>query len=262
MKIVMIGAGNVATHLGRAMKASGFEVAQVWSRTMTSAEQLASVLGCTATNVISQVSVDADLYVISVKDDALPEIVQDLCPSRRKSMFVHTAGSVPMSCFEGYADRYGVLYPMQTFSKNKELDFKQVPVFLEASGDGVFSVLHEVAKSVSDSVYKLDGEGRKWLHLSAVFACNFSNYCYAVAAQLLQRVGVPFDVMLPLIDETARKAHVLTPVDAQTGPASRHDHDVMEKQQHMLRNDKLLSEIYRLMSAGIELNTENNKIEL
>lgn len=259
MKIVMIGAGNVATHLGKAFKESGFDVAQVWSRTKVSAMQLASALGCAATNDISQVCADADLYVVSVKDDALPAIVSELCPSRRKSMFVHTAGSVPMSCFEDYAKRYGVLYPMQTFTKDKKLDFRQIPIFLEASDNAVYGALQKIADSVSDHVYKLDGEGRKWLHLSAVFACNFSNFCYAVASRLLQRNGIPFDVMLPLVDETARKAHVMNPVDAQTGPASRHDHKVMERQMEMLRDDKILSEIYRLMSEGIERNAENKK---
>lgn len=258
----MIGAGNVATHLGQALVQSGFRVVQVWSRTAASASRLASVLGCAATNDMSQVSADADLYVISVKDDALQAVARELCPARRKSMFVHTAGSVPMSCFEGYADHYGVLYPMQTFSKDKDLDFKQIPVFIEASDETTFNALQRVSESVSNHVYKLDGEGRKWLHLSAVFACNFTNYCYAVASRLLQRNGIPFEVMLPLVDETARKAHVMSPIDAQTGPASRHDHAVMARQAAMLSADKELAEIYRLMSAGIEKNAENNKNKL
>lgn len=259
MKIVMVGAGNVATHLGKALAEVGHSVVQVWSRTMESASQLADALGCRATDDISEVELNADLYVISVKDDALQHVVQKLCPPRRTSLFAHTAGSVPMSCFEGYADNFGVMYPMQTFSKHKVLNFSEVPVFVEASDDVALRALQSVVESVSEHVYRLDGEGRKWLHLSAVFACNFANYCYSVASRLLEDNGIPFSVMLPLIDETARKVHELAPANAQTGPASRHDKAVMAKQLAMLSGDKNLSEIYRLMSAGIEQNAVDKK---
>lgn len=255
----MIGAGNVATHFGKALAEAGHSVVQVWSRTMESASQLAGILGCRATDRISDVEFGADLYVISVKDDALKHVVSELCSPRRTSLFVHTAGSVPMSCFKGYADRFGVLYPMQTFSKHKDLNFREVPIFVEASDDAALKTLLSVANSVSGHVYKLDGEGRKWLHLSAVFACNFTNYCYSVASRLLKDNGIPFSVMLPLVDETARKVHTLDPLDAQTGPASRHDHVVMENQLAMLSADRNLSEIYRLVSAGIEQNAMNKK---
>jgi predicted short-subunit dehydrogenase-like oxidoreductase (DUF2520 family) len=259
MKIVLIGAGNVATHLGQALVGAGYKVVQVWSRTAESAQMLAERLGCNAVTEISKVRNDADAYILSVVDDAIQKIVPELCQRREKSLFLHTAGSVSMSCFEGYASSFGVLYPMQTFSKNKQLNFKEIPVFVEASDEHSQAAILKLANSISDRVYLLDEEGRKWLHLSAVFACNFSNYCCAVAEKLLQKRDIPFDVMLPLFDETARKLHKLSPVAAQTGPASRNDVKVMERQAQLLADDNDLQAIYQLMSKGIIQNSENNK---
>ncbi len=254
MKTVLIGAGNVATHLGRAIKSAGMDVVQVWSRTSASARQLADMLGCGFTADIDEVVYDADLYIISVCDDALCGVVEKLCPSRRDAVFVHTAGSMSMECFGGYAHNYGVLYPMQTFSKAKEIDFRKVPVFIEASGSEVLDVLETFAAKISDNVYRLDGEGRKWLHLAAVFACNFSNYCCSVAYDMLQAHGIPFSVMLPLISETADKLSALTPHEAQTGPAARGDVKLQEEQVKLLACDNDLAQIYRLVSQGIMRN--------
>lgn len=254
MKTVLIGAGNVATHLGLAIKSAGMDVVQVWSRTLASASQLGEMLGCGFTADIDEVVHDADLFIISVTDDALPSVVQALCPSRRNAAFVHTAGSMPMECFCGYADFYGVLYPMQTFSKAKEIDFREVPVFVEASSDEVMHKIEAFAENLSDTVYRLDGEGRKWLHLAAVFACNFSNYCCSVAYDILQKRGIPFSVMMPLVAETAGKLFVLTPHEAQTGPAARGDVRLVEEQEKLLACDEKLAQIYRLMSQGIMRN--------
>lgn len=259
MKTILIGAGNVATHLGRALLDSGHEVMQVWSRTALSAQELAAKLGCDAVTDTGDVMPDADIYILSVADNAIPGIISELCPLHRNALFLHTAGSVSISCFEGYASSFGVLYPMQTFSKNKPLDFKEIPVFIEASDEQSLKKISALANSISNKVYILDGEGRKWLHLAAVFACNFSNYCCAVAEKLLQKKGLPFEVMLPLLDETTRKLHSLSPVAAQTGPASRRDSMVMALQTQLLADDKDLQEIYTLISKGIIRNSENNK---
>ena len=262
MKIALIGAGNVATHLGLALNEAGHEVIQVWSRTAASAQVLATKLGCDGTTYINNVRNDADIYIISVVDDAVAEIVPQLCPQRENALFVHTAGSVSMDSFKGYAKNYGVFYPMQTFSKDKELDFKEIPVFIEASNEESQKAVSALADSISDKVYLLDEEGRRWLHLAAVFACNFSNYCCTVAERLLQKSGIPFDVMLPLFDETANKLHKLSPMAAQTGPASRNDSKVMERQMEMLADDKELQDIYRLISKGIIINSKTvNKME-
>ena len=145
------------------------------------------------------------------------------------------------------ARRRGVLYPMQTFSKVRPVDFSEVSVFIESATDS--ALLESLAQSISRHVYHLDSEGRKHLHLAAVFACNFTNHCYDLSASLLQRYGIPFEVMLPLIDETARKVHNLTPREAQTGPAVRYDTSVIERQEALLTGSE--RDIYRLMSQSI-----------
>lgn len=254
MKIVLIGAGNLATHLGKALHAAGHDMVQVFSRTMQSAETLASLLDAEPLTDISQVRDDADVYIFSVKDSALEQLISQLCGGEKK-VFLHTAGSMPMSVFRGKALHYGVLYPMQTFSKRREVDFSIIPCFIEANDEFALKQIESLAGQISHRVYQLSSEDRKYLHLSAVFACNFANHCYAASQELLQQHGIPFDVMLPLIDETAAKVHGMTPKEAQTGPAVRYDENVIGKQIQLLENQPYFQKIYDSMSKSIhELN--------
>lgn len=257
MKIVLIGAGNLATHLGKALHAAGHDMVQVFSRTMQSAEALASLLDAEPLTDISQVRDDADVYIFSVKDSALEQLISQLCGGEKK-VFLHTAGSMPMSVFRGKALHYGVLYPMQTFSKQREVDFSIIPCFIEANDEFALKQIEGLAGQISHRVYQLSSEDRKYLHLSAVFACNFANHCYAASQKLLQQHGIPFDVMLPLIDETAAKVHGMTPKEAQTGPAVRYDENVIGKQIQLLENQPYFQKIYDCMSKSIhELESEN-----
>ena len=257
MKIVLIGAGNLATHLGKALHAAGHDMVQVFSRTMQSAETLASLLDAEPLTDISQVRDDADVYIFSVKDSALEQLISQLCGGEKK-VFLHTAGSMPMSVFREKALHYGVLYPMQTFSKQREVDFSIIPCFIEANDEFALKQIEGLAGQISHRVYQLSSEDRKYLHLSAVFACNFANHCYAASQELLQQHGIPFDVMLPLIDETAAKVHGMTPKDAQTGPAVRYDENVIGKQIRLLENQPYFQKIYDCMSKSIhELESEN-----
>lgn len=254
MKIVLIGAGNLATHLGKALHAAGHDMVQVFSRTMQSAETLASLLDAEPLTDMAQVRDDADVYIFSVKDSALEQLVSQLCGGEKK-VFLHTAGSMPMSVFRGKALHYGVLYPMQTFSKQREVDFSIIPCFIEANDEFALKQIESLAGQISHRVYQLSSEDRKYLHLSAVFACNFANHCYAASQELLQQHGIPFDVMLPLIDETAAKVHGMTPKEAQTGPAVRYDENVIGKQIQLLENQPYFQKIYDCMSKSIhELN--------
>lgn len=254
MKIVLIGAGNLATHLGKALHAAGHDMVQVFSRTMQSAETLASLLDAEPLTDISQVRDDADVYIFSVKDSALEQLISQLCGGEKK-VFLHTAGSMPMSVFRGKALHYGVLYPMQTFSKQREVDFSIIPCFIEANDEFALKQIEGLAGQISHRVFQLSSEDRKYLHLSAVFACNFANHCYAASQELLQQHGIPFDVMLPLIDETAAKVHGMTPKEAQTGPAVRYDENVIGKQIQLLENQPYFQKIYDCMSKSIhELN--------
>lgn len=199
----------------------------------------------------------ADVYIISVKDNALQEVIRQATKDREDQLFVHTAGSMPMDVFKGYTSRYGVLYPMQTFSKERMVDFSEIPLFLEASDAVTLATLRVLADSVSQHVYELSSEERKYLHLAAVFACNFANHCYALSAEALTHVHLPFDVMLPLIDETARKVHELHPLDAQTGPAVRYDENVIRMQSALIE-DPLMREIYERMSQSIHEKANNS----
>lgn len=251
MKIILIGAGNLATHLGKAIFAAGHDVVQVFSRTMQSATALASEVGAQPVSDISAVRADADLYVVSVKDSALAELIPALCKGKETKVFLHTAGSIPMDVFQGMALHYGVLYPMQTFSKQREVDFSQIPCFIEANDEHALQQIGDVAHQVSSRVYHLASEDRKYLHLSAVFACNFVNHCYALSQEILKDHGIPFDVMLPLIDETAAKVHELDPKEAQTGPAVRYDENVLRAQGALLKSNPQMKDIYDRMSMSI-----------
>lgn len=257
MKIVLIGAGNLATHLGKALHAAGHDMVQVFSRTMQSAETLASLLDAEPLTDMAQVRDDADVYIFSVKDSALEQLISQLCGGEKK-VFLHTAGSMPMSVFRGKTLHYGVLYPMQTFSKQREVDFSIIPCFIEANDEFALKQIEGLAGQISHRVFQLSSEDRKYLHLSAVFACNFANHCYAASQELLQQHGIPFDVMLPLIDETAAKVHGMTPKEAQTGPAVRYDENVIGKQIQLLENQPYFQKIYDCMSKSIhELESEN-----
>ena len=238
--VVFIGAGNLATNLAKALYYKGFRIVQVYSRTEESARALAEKVEADYTTDLQEISKDAKLYIVSLKDAAFVELLPQITEDKQKSLLVHTAGSIPMSVWEGHAERYGVFYPMQTFSKQREVDFQEVPFFIEA-----------IASTLSEKVYEADSEQRKSLHLAAVFICNFTNHMYALAADLLEKYNLPFEVMLPLIDETARKVHELAPRDAQTGPAVRYDENVMSNHLAMLVDSPALQEIYKLMSKSI-----------
>lgn len=194
---------------------------------------------------------DADVYVVAVKDAVLADVVRQLCKGRAARVFLHTAGSMPMQVFDGLAAHYGVFYPMQTFSKERSLDFSRIPIFLEGSDPVALGVARTLAESVSRQVVELSGEGRRRLHLAAVFACNFANHCYELASEVLQEQGLPFSVMQALVDETAAKVSELSPRQAQTGPAVRYDQNVMEAQLSLLADRPLAQQIYRLMSKSI-----------
>ena len=255
MRIVFIGAGRLATNLALALTKAGHDVVQVYSRTQESASELAGRLGTgvMATCQLNEVVRDADVYIVAVKDAVLASLIPELCKGREEAVFLHTAGSMPMALFEGYARHYGVFYPMQSFSKERLVDFRQLPIFIEGCDERTLTVAGSLAHSVSQEVRTLSSEDRRYLHLAAVFACNFTNHCYALAAQVLERHGLPFNVMLPLIDETAEKVHQMAPIKAQTGPAVRYDVNVIRAQMELLAEMPEAQRIYEQMSESIHL---------
>lgn len=252
LSIVFIGAGNLGSNLAKALFRRGGNIVQVYSRTEQSAASLAGAVNASYTTSLSEVVSDADLYIVSLKDGPFMQLLpQIVAGKRRDALFVHTAGSVPMNAWKGYVENYGVLYPLQTFSKQREVDFSELTIFLEASSSENLDLLKSLASRLSEHIRFADSEQRRRLHLAAVFACNFSNHMYTLASELVQRSGLPFEVLLPLIDETARKVHVLHPLQSQTGPAVRFDTNVIQAHLDMLKDTPDMQQIYELISKNI-----------
>lgn len=240
MRIALIGKGRVAGHLGSALMTAGHEVTLCGGRTR-----------------LVPVPEDAEAVIISVKDDAIPLVAQEFASS--SALVLHTSGSVPMDVIP--SQHRGVLYPMQTFSYDREVDFRRIPLFLETSMPEDMDRLDCLAHSISDICMPLDGEGRRTLHLAAVLCCNFVNHLYELSYEILERKGIPFKTLFPLMEETLAKVRELTPHEAQTGPALRWDQGVM--QNHMLMLDNPLhKEIYRLLSSSIhDTHSKDDKIQ-
>lgn len=251
MEIVFIGAGNLATQLSLAFQRAGHTVSQIYSRTEESASALALRLGCQCSTSFDEVRTDAQLYVISVRDAALQQVAEGLYASFMTrgfpdAVFVHTAGSMSLDLLP--MPRRGVFYPMQTFSKHRNVEFARIPVFVESATDE--EMLLALASDLSQCVYRLNGSQRKYLHVAAVFACNFTNHMYDLCSRILKEHDIPFDVMLPLIDETARKIHDISPHEAQTGPAVRYDENVINRHIKMLSTERM-KRIYQILSESI-----------
>ncbi|WP_455496932.1 Rossmann-like and DUF2520 domain-containing protein [Coprobacter sp.] len=258
MDIVFIGAGNLATRLSAIMIEQGYNIIQIYSKNLQNAKALGTSLSCAYTDDLSQIKDSADLYIFSVKDTVLQECIQSVKPN--KALWVHTAGSIPMSVFESHIERYGVFYPLQTFSKDKKVNFSNIPFFIEANSEKDSQLLINIASRISQDVRVVSSEQRKYIHLAAVFACNFTNHMYAISAKLLEDHDLPFDVLLPLIQETADKVTKMSPVAAQTGPAVRYDENVMDKQLFLLEDNRL-KEIYKLLSKSIHTFATNMSYE-
>lgn len=251
MNITLIGAGNLATQLGIAAREAGHAIIQVYSHTLCNATALAEQCGAQAIDSLSKLSDTADIYVVAVKDAVLADVVSEACRGREEKVFAHTAGSMPIDIFNGQARHYGVLYPMQTFSKQRKVDFSLIPVFTEYNDAKANSLITALANSLSDKVTALSSADRRHLHLAAVFACNFANHCFSLAADVMERHGMTFDMLLPLIDETVEKVHEMHPLRAQTGPAIRYDENVLSSQRSLLDGDDLAQTIYDTMSKSI-----------
>ncbi len=256
MEIVFVGAGRVATHLAKALHAGGHRITAVYSRTIASAEALAGEVYAVPTNCIDALPQKADVFILSVKDSVLKDVISELRKGREQQTFLHTAGSVPMSVFEQH-QHCGVLYPMQTLSKEKAVDISRVHIFIEGSDAETLDLSRKVAQALTTHVQELTSSERRYLHLAAVFACNFSNHCYALSAQILEAHGLPFESMLPLIKETAEKVETVHPREAQTGPAARRDENVMDAQKALLSDNPQLQQLYDIMSKSI-IDTLNN----
>jgi predicted short-subunit dehydrogenase-like oxidoreductase (DUF2520 family) len=247
----MIGAGNLATHLSKALQDAGNDVCQIFSRTEKSAMRLAKNLKTVYTTAFDRIVRDADLYIVAVSDDAIAEVISGL--PFTESLVVHTAGSIQMNVFAEKMRNYGVIYPLQSFSKDYPVNFSEIPVFLEANTPENLTTLRSAVGQLPAKVYELTSEKRLELHLAAVFGANFVNSLYAVAAQIVQDAGLPFDVLAPLLQKTVDKAvESGHPAQVQTGPAARNNQRVMQKHIEMLHTHPEWRQVYRQLSKCIQ----------
>ena len=249
MRITLIGSGNVATHLGAAFKNAGHKIIQVYSRSENNSALLAYHIGAEAITSLAEINPETDIFIIAVADGAIAGIAEQL--SKLNILIAHTSGATSLYNLTAFTDKAGVFYPLQTFSKTKEVNFRTVPLCIEGSDAQIAQTLKELAQSISNNVYIVDSVQRKTLHLAAVFACNFSNYLYRIAQQLLAEQDMPFDLLRPLILETAEKVQEHFPADVQTGPAIRGDQQTILNHLHQLKNLPELEQLYRLLSQGI-----------
>lgn len=248
-RVVIVGSGNVAEALARALPASGAELCQVFARNRERGPRVAALGGTTWTADPDRLA-EADLYLIAVSDRAVGEVAASLrLPDG--AVAAHTAGSVPLDALEAFPRR-AVIYPLQTFTAGRAVDFARVPLFLEASDKGTYQAVERFARRLSSQLYPADSKRRGILHLAGVLACNFVNALYASGERTLAREGLPFEALRPLIAETAAKALAApSPAAVQTGPAVRGDLPTLERHRALLAEEPLLLEIYNLMSRYI-----------
>lgn len=251
MKIVLLGSGNVATHLAKALKSKGEEIVQVYSQNLDNATLLAQSIATEAIGDLNEIKQNADLYIISVKDDAIESVAKSL--KNVTGLVVHTSGTTDINILSSQVAKAGVFYPLQTFSKSKEVSFENIPLCIEANDESQLTILNNLAAKISREVYKLNGEKRKVLHLAAVFACNFPNHLYALANKILSQNDLNFEIIRPLIAETADKVMSNLPENVQTGPAVRVDESTLNKHLSMLTDMAELQNIYQTLSDSIKL---------
>lgn len=244
IKLVILGAGNVATHLFNAfLESENVVVVQVYNRSLPALNPFTKK---TQTTISMAELKEADVYLICAKDDAVESLAEQI-PFKNK-LIVHTSGSVPML---RVSNKNGVFYPLQTFSKQVPVDFSEIPICLEASDESSFKTLQNLAESISKKTYSISSEQRKTLHLAAVFVCNFTNYLYTIGEEICKENKVSFDILHALLQETARKASITSPKKIQTGPAVRNDQKTIEQHLVQLENPNF-KEIYTLLTQSIQ----------
>ena len=244
--VAFAGSGNVAWHLALELKLKGYHISHVWSRDYTNAIELAKSCDSVACVDISNLREGSDLIIIAVTDDAIEDVARSI--GKFDGIVVHTAGSVAMDILKHSFEHYGVLYPLQTFSKETPVNFANVPFFLESSSATVQKAIKKLALKLSPRVYDADSQKRMLLHIAAVFASNYSNLMYIVSNEILKDSRLPHEIMYPLIKETALKALKDDPLKMQTGPARRHDNITIEKHIAALASMPEYADLYRLLA--------------
>ncbi|CAM1368808.1 conserved hypothetical protein [Tenacibaculum litoreum] len=247
IKVVIIGGGNVATHLANAFsKTNEVSLVQMYARNI---EQIQHLKEATPITNSIELLIKADVYIIAVSDDAIGDVSRKI--EQKNGLVVHTSGSVAMQSLQN-TGRKGIFYLLQSFSKDKDVNFDEIPFCLEAENEEDLQLLEALAKSIGKKIYRINSEQRKRLHVAAVFVNNFTNHMYKIGADICNEHQVPFEVLLPLIQETAQKITELSPKAAQTGPAKRNDQKTIQNHLALLNAEQ--QEIYKLITKSIQQN--------
>ncbi len=255
MKISIIGAGNVATNLALAFKKAGHEIVQIYNRSDDAGKELAHTVAASFTSDVSDL-LDAEVYIMAVKDDVIAEIAEQL--KLGDKIVAHTSGTNSKDLLKAASSKTGIFYPLQTMKKHSKVDFKNVPVLIEGSDEATVDKLEALAKTISQNVHRVDEEQRKWIHVAAVFANNFTNHIYGVSESILLGHGLPFDILKPLIYRSIENLQQNSPAELQTGPAARGDMQTIEKHLMLLADDARLQKIYEILTQSIIASVSQN----
>lgn len=247
-KIAIIGYGNLGFHLVNHLSETGHKITQVFTRDKTKTRISKNKIDFI--DDLELLSTDADVYFLPVKDDALKEVAKQL--SLKGKIVAHCSASVEMKVLKNCTENFGVFYPLQSFSREVEVDFKNIPILIEGVNKETSSVLNYIAASLSNEVIEVNQEQRLAVHVAAVFANNFSNYLFSVAEEILKKENISYKILLPLIEETVRKVKEHAPSKSQTGPAKREDDKTIQKHLKFLSNKKELKNLYTIITEQIK----------
>ncbi len=251
--VSFIGSGNVATHLAKALANSGINVKSIYSRNIVHAKLLGDLVGAKSTDKISEIAVDSDLFIFSINDSVIGDLAKKLKEKVGYDAFVaHTSGMVASEIFKEYFNDFGVFYPLQTFKKSRNIDINEVPFLIAGNSNTVENNLFELASMISDNVHFIDDAKRKVLHVAAVFANNFTNFMYSISDDIVQKENVDFQLLKPLIKETAMKiVDGQNPKEVQTGPAVRNDISTINAHLSYLENNATAKQLYQILTKSI-----------
>ena len=251
MKIVIVGAGRIAWHLGKRLKSKGLPVAQIISRTPAKAETLGDILHIPWASSPEALLPDADWIILAVRDDAILEVAQSFAPYAENALVTHTSGATAGKLLAAYFERFGVFYPLQSFSQEHSPVWSKIPFCVDAALETDLLFLKKIAKIIGNLVYQVNDEQRVFLHVAAVFANNFANHCFAIAEKILDENDLPFELLHPLMEETIAKALQDSPARMQTGPAIRGDKDTIQRHVDLLCQHPQWLALYQKMTLDI-----------
>lgn len=252
MKIVIIGAGNVGGHLAKRFEEKGVEVLQILTRHWDKHQGLNHILKAQFITSFDEIATGADAYILAVNDNSITEVAEKICLKADNRLIAHTSGATASTVLKPYSSRFGILYPLQTFSEIRSQDWENLPVCVDANNSKDLNLLRELALFLSPKVYEITDEQRSILHIAATFVNNFGNYLFQIAEQIVISENIPFQLLKPLIVETAAKVQNHSPADMQTGPARRGDIKTIEKHLSYLEKYPDFHELYKTMTALIK----------